>query len=168
MTDAVHLPYRPCVGIAVFNRHGHVFVGQRVGGNELLAPCDIWQMPQGGIDRGEAPLDAALRELWEETSIKTVSLLAEAPEWIYYDLPVHLVGKAWKGRYRGQKQRWFAFRFEGDETQINISSPGDGHKPEFQKWSWMPLASLPAQVVPFKRAAYEQVVGHFNSLAVAL
>ena len=110
------LPYRPCVGVMLLNRDGLVFVGRRKSeaGGEHVADGYAWQMPQGGIDPGETPYEAALRELYEETNIRTVSLLAEAPEWYAYDLPPIVAGRAWKGRYRGQTQKWFAFRFEGD------------------------------------------------------
>ena len=152
--------YRPCVGLAVFNREGLVFLGRRrmEGGN----PQRAWQMPQGGIDPGETPLQAALRELYEETSMRSVSLLAEAEEWFCYDLPAPLAGQAWKGRYRGQTQKWFAFRFEGDESEIDVSKPGGGrHKPEFSGWRWERLERVPGLIIPFKRQVYERVAEAF-------
>lgn len=162
------LPYRDCVGIAVFNRRGEVFVGQRKGMGDPEQSADhgsAWQMPQGGIDKGEDPLRCALRELHEETSITSVSLLAEAPEWIYYDLPDEALGIAFKGHYRGQRQRWFAFAFQGDDSEINVLTPGGGkHKAEFDGWRWEKLSRLPALIVPFKRDAYQKVVDAFADI----
>lgn len=158
------LPYRPCVGIMLLNASGEAFVGKRRGGPEQVADGYEWQMPQGGIDDGEAPRPAAERELWEETGIRAVTLLAEKPDWIRYDLPDALVGKAWKGRYRGQTQKWFAFRFDGRDADIDVLNPPDGHKPEFVDWKWAALDRLPDLVVPFKRPVYERVVAHFRPL----
>jgi putative (di)nucleoside polyphosphate hydrolase len=162
------LPYRDCVGVAVFNRDGHVFVGRRKPDNKLEDRTEIaapWQMPQGGIDKGEEPYPAALRELFEETSIRSVELIAEAPGWIHYDLPDAAIGIALKGKYRGQRQRWFAFRFTGDEAEIDVTDPGDGTMPaEFDAWRWAPLAELPDLIVPFKRQAYLEVVAAFADL----
>jgi putative (di)nucleoside polyphosphate hydrolase len=162
------LPYRDCVGVAVFNREGKVFIGRRTPDefsedrSEVAAP---WQMPQGGIDKGEEPLPAALRELYEETSIRSVRLVAEAPDWIHYDLPDEALGVALKGKYRGQRQRWFAFAFDGDESEINVLAPGGGaHPSEFNAWRWAALSALPDLIVPFKREAYEQVVAAFADL----
>lgn len=158
--------YRRCVGLAVFNRDGLVFLGRRRAGVESGHAPEAWQLPQGGIDPGESPLAAAKRELYEETSIRSVALMGEAPDWLCYDLPAPLAGKAWRGRYRGQTQKWFAFRFQGDEAEINVSKPGGGaHKPEFSDWRWERLERIPALIVPFKRAVYEQVVTAFSSLA---
>ncbi|WP_055046762.1 RNA pyrophosphohydrolase [Devosia sp. A16] len=160
------MPYRDCVGIAVFNAEGLVFVGRRKpeGNPEHTTVNDSpWQMPQGGIDKGETPIDAAWRELFEETSIRTADLITEAPEWIYYDLPDEALGIALRGKYRGQRQRWFAFRFTGDEAEINVESPGGGaHPAEFDKWRWERLETLPDLIVPFKRDAYLQVVEAFK------
>jgi putative (di)nucleoside polyphosphate hydrolase len=163
------MPYRDCVGVAVFNRAGEVFIGRRKPDpwtedtSEIDAP---WQMPQGGIDAGEAPLDAAWRELFEETSIRSVELLAEAPDWIFYDLPDAALGIALKGRYRGQRQRWFAFRFTGPDTEIDVENPGGGaHPAEFDAWRWERLERLPDLIVPFKRDAYLAVVAAFAHLA---
>jgi putative (di)nucleoside polyphosphate hydrolase len=166
------LPYRDCVGVAVFNNEGLVFVGRRKpGGNpeHVTGNNSPWQMPQGGIDKGEAPLEAAWRELYEETSIRTADLIAEAPEWIYYDLPDEALGIALKGKYRGQRQRWFAFRFTGDESEIEVVSPGGGaHPAEFDTWRWEELENLPDLIVPFKRDAYLQVVRAFSSVPAGI
>lgn len=167
MTKAHDLPYRPCVGMMVLNAAGEVWAGHRKvrPADELDGAAMLWQLPQGGIDEGEEPLAAARRELYEETGIRSVSLLAEAPGWITYDLPEHLVGVALKGRFRGQKQKWFAFRFEGDESEIAIDPPPGGHAAEFDAWAWKPMEALPGLIVPFKRRAYEQVVAAFRHLA---
>ena len=166
--DRESLPYRDCVGIALFNDNGQVLIGRRKpegdpeDSAELGAP---WQMPQGGIDKGEAPEVAALRELFEETSVRSVEQVAEAPDWIYYDLPEDMLGIALKGKYRGQRQRWFAFRFVGSESEINVTEPGDGSMPaEFETWRWEDLSRLPDLIVPFKREAYLQVVAAFEDL----
>ena len=161
---AEDLPYRPCVGIVVVNREGLVWTGRRLyeDKGEFAATDHVWQMPQGGIDKGEAPLHAAKRELYEETGISSISLLAEAPDWIDYDLPKELIGVALKGKYRGQTQRWFAFRFEGDESEIAINPPPDGHKAEFDAWQWRPIREVPDLIIPFKRAVYEKVIAAFS------
>jgi putative (di)nucleoside polyphosphate hydrolase len=123
-------------------------------------------MPQGGIDPGEEPYPAALRELYEETNIRSVEKLGELAEWIAYDIPRDIVGEAWGGKYRGQKQKWFALRFTGQDREINVAAPGGGHhKPEFIDWRWVELKSLPDLVVPFKRQAYETVVNAFANFA---
>lgn len=164
---ADELPYRPCVGIMVLNRQGLVWVGRRLSENnsESDGSPQLWQMPQGGIDKGEDPLKAAYRELFEETGMKTVSLLVEAKDWINYDLPAHLIGIGLKGKFRGQTQRWFAFRFEGEESEINIENPPSGQHQEFDAWDWKPMADLPGLIVSFKRPAYEKVVAEFSHLA---
>ncbi|MDF1599281.1 RNA pyrophosphohydrolase [Mesorhizobium sp. YIM 152430] len=161
------LPYRPCVGIMVLNRDGLVWVGRRIAepDGEMAGAAQLWQMPQGGIDAGEDPLEAARRELFEETGMKSVSLIETAPDWINYDLPPHLVGVALKGKYCGQTQRWFAFRFEGSDDEIAIDPPRGGHMAEFDAWDWKPMADLPDLIVPFKRGVYEAVVDAFRHLA---
>jgi putative (di)nucleoside polyphosphate hydrolase len=160
------LPYRPCVGIMLMNRDGLVFVGRRrFEGDESGGHAYAWQMPQGGIDPGEDPYRAALRELYEETGVRSVKLLGEAPEWYCYDLPAFVAGRPWKGRYRGQKQKWFALAFTGDDAEIDIGSPGGrGHRPEFDEWRWEQMQRLPELIVPFKRPVYERVVGVFRDL----
>ena len=165
--DPETLPYRPCVGLMVLNAAGLVWVGHRIAepDGEMAGSERLWQMPQGGIDKGEDPLEAARRELYEETGMRSVSLIAEAPDWINYDLPRHLVGIVWKGKYRGQTQKWFAFRFEGDESEIRINPPPGGHEAEFDRWDWRPMADLQDLVVPFKREVYDQVVAAFRHLA---
>lgn len=170
--DRDKLPYRDCVGTAVFNAQGLVLIGRRRAGDDPEDSAEFgspWQMPQGGIDRGEAPADTALRELWEETSIRSVEQIAEAPDWIYYDLPDEALGIALKGKYRGQRQRWFAFRFTGDDSEIDVTAPGGGaHRPEFDRWRWEELARLPDLVVPFKRDAYLRVVEAFRDIPIRL
>lgn len=166
MAGAPELPYRPCVGIMVLNAEGLVWVGRRIPleNSEYDGSSQLWQMPQGGIDPDEDPYAAALRELYEETGMETVSLLAEAPDWITYDLPAHLIGIGLKGRFRGQSQKWFAFRFEGTEEEIHINPPPGGHETEFDAWEWKPMRELPDLIVPFKRSVYEAVVQQFLPL----
>jgi putative (di)nucleoside polyphosphate hydrolase len=165
-TNLASLPYRPCVGIMVLNNDHRVWAGHRIPEpkGELEDHNHLWQMPQGGIDPGEAPLTAAKRELYEETGIRSVSFLAEAPHWISYDLPAHLIGVALKGKYRGQSQKWFAFRFEGDATEIQINPPPGGHTAEFDAWDWKVMNDLPNLIVPFKRGVYQQVISAFSYL----
>jgi putative (di)nucleoside polyphosphate hydrolase len=159
------LPYRPCVGQMVINRDGLIWVGCRADAkNEAEGRGAWWQMPQGGIDDGEDPRAAALRELYEETSIRSVEIVDELPDWLHYDLPPDLIGKAWGGRYRGQKQRWFAMRFHGTDGEISIVPPA-GHTAEFVDWRWAHIDELPALIVPFKRAVYDIVLAHFAPLA---
>lgn len=161
------LPYRPCAGIMVLNDKGLVWAGRRIsqGNSEFDGSPQLWQMPQGGIDEGEGPLAAAIRELYEETGMKTVTLLAEARDWIHYDLPPQLIGIGLRGKYRGQAQKWFAFRFDGDESEIQINPPPGSNEAEFDAWDWKPMESLPELIVPFKRSVYEQVVEQFRHLA---
>ena len=151
-------PYRPCVGIMLLNARGHVFVAQRIDQR-----VEAWQMPQGGIDDGEAPAAAALRELAEEIGTDKAEILAESPDWIPYDLPETLADKVWKGRYRGQTQKWFAMRFTGADRDIDINTK----HPEFDAWRWAAIDDLPNLIVPFKRDVYEQVVARFRHLADA-
>jgi len=158
--------YRPCVGIALFNRAGLVFVGRRrVGaGNGNLRHA--WQMPQGGIDEGETTAAAALRELYEETSVRSVEPLGESANWLSYDIPTPLAGLAWKGRYVGQRQKWHAFRFTGEESEIDVEHPGGGkHKPEFGAWRWERLERVPQLIVPFKREVYATIAKEFAPFA---
>jgi putative (di)nucleoside polyphosphate hydrolase len=149
------LPYRRGVGIVLFNAANRVFVAQRIDN-----PGPAWQMPQGGIDPDETPLDAAWRELHEETGVRSAELVAETPNWLRYDLPHDLVPKIWKGRYRGQEQKWYAFRFTGDESEIVI----DGEHAEFSTWRWADLPETPKLIVDFKRGLYEDVVKAFQHL----
>jgi putative (di)nucleoside polyphosphate hydrolase len=151
----------------LLNREGRVFLGRRrsEAGPEHVSNGYAWQMPQGGIDPGEDAYAAALRELYEETNVRSVALLAEAPDWYAYDLPAVVAGRAWKGRYRGQTQKWFAFRFIGSEDEIDISHPGGGrHKPEFDAWRWENMDRLTELIIPFKRPVYEKVVEAFAHL----
>lgn len=162
------LPYRPCVGIALFNAEGRVWVGRRSDVDaEGEGDGHWWQMPQGGLDGDEAPEQAAYRELYEETSIpeSDARFIRAAPDWIAYDLPKELVGISWKGRFRGQKQKWIALRYTGDESTIDVLRPGGGKfKPEFSDWRWEKLERLPELIVPFKRHVYEQVVAAFADI----
>lgn len=163
MSDQPEAGYRRCAGIALFNCDGLVFIGDRAGGGpEHESGPYSWQMPQGGIDKGETPYEAAVRELYEETGVTSISLLGEAPEWLTYDLPQEIAGSAWKGRFRGQTQKWFAFRFDGDEAEINVHSPGGGHKAEFVRWRWEHLDRTPQLIIPFKRNVYDGVVQAFS------
>lgn len=161
------LPYRRCVGVVLFNRDGLVWIGCRLDKDvEGEGEGHWWQMPQGGLDKGEQPYRGALRELYEETSIETVSLIREAPGWLKYDLPPELIGQSWGGRYRGQKQKWFALRFEGAEADIDVARPGGGkHKPEFSEWRWEKLERLPELIVPFKRQVYQEIAALFSDIA---
>lgn len=159
------LPYRACVGLCVFNRQGLVFVGRRIEGAEHVDDTHVWQMPQGGIDKGEDTDKAALRELYEETNIRSVEKLGEVDEWLSYDIPRKIGEEVWKGRYRGQTQKWFALRFTGDESEIDLAHPAGGHKPEFSEWRWEPMKNLPGLIIPFKRPVYEKVVEAFSKFA---
>jgi putative (di)nucleoside polyphosphate hydrolase len=162
------LPYRACAGLAVFNREGRVFIGRRLDGPEHTDATHCWQMPQGGIDPGEDTYRAALRELYEETSIRSVQKLGEIPEWLTYDIPREIAGRAWRGKYRGQTQKWYALRFTGEESEINIVEPGGGaHRPEFAGWRWERLEKTPELVVPFKAPVYGRVVRAFAQYAQA-
>jgi putative (di)nucleoside polyphosphate hydrolase len=165
-TDPSTLPYRPCVGIMVLNREGQVWIGRRLPKWSDDRSAFIWQMPQGGIDPGEDPREAALRELEEETSIRSVAVVGESRDWLSYDLPDHLVGVALKGRYRGQRQKWFVVRFTGAEDEIDIK-PRPGHKAEFDAWRWAAMPDLPGLIVPFKRSIYVALLDEFGHLGKA-
>ncbi|PCH45503.1 MAG: RNA pyrophosphohydrolase [Hyphomicrobiales bacterium] len=160
------LPYRPCAGIMVLNTENKVWMGHRLAGDgdEIRADDKRWQMPQGGIDKGEKPVDAAKRELWEETGIKNATLLDQTPDWLTYDLPQDLLGTALKGKWRGQKQMWFACRFHGHDSEINISHPPDGAPVEFDDWQWVDFDEVAERIVAFKRHVYLQVVERFSPL----
>lgn len=147
------LPYRPCAGVMLTNPEGLIFAGERID------TPGAWQMPQGGIDPGETPREAALRELEEETGLRRerVHILAESADWITYDLPEELVGRLWGGRYCGQKQRWFLMRFEGADSEVDIARV----HPEFSTWAWLPAERLLESIVPFKRRVYDKVLAEF-------
>lgn len=150
------LPYRPCVGVMLFNADGMVFVGKRID-----QTAEGWQMPQGGIDDGETPSQAALRELEEEIGTNNADILREHDEWLAYDLPQHLLGVALHGRYRGQRQKWIAMRFRGTDSEINVKTA----HPEFAHWKWLAVEALPRMIVPFKRDTYAKVIASFRDLA---
>lgn len=150
------LPYRPCAGVMLLNREGLVFVGRRIE-----QTVEGWQMPQGGIDEGETPAEAALRELEEETGTGKAEILREHPDWLTYDLPPHLLGIALHGRYRGQRQKWFAMRFTGRDCDIDIKTS----HPEFAEWKWLAIEALPRLIVPFKRDIYTKIIAAFRDLA---
>ena len=156
------LPYRPCVGMMLVNRAGLVFIGRRTSGPGHIDGIHAWQMPQGGIDEGEDTYKAALRELYEETNVRSVERLAESRDWYFYDIPRELASQAWSGKYRGQKQKWYALRFVGDDSEIDIAHPAGGHDPEFVEWRWEKMARLPELIIPFKRKVYEQVIEEFR------
>ena len=156
------LPYRPNVGAVLFNRSGLVFVARRADMPNAEGPAGGWQLPQGGIDEGEDPGTALLRELEEEIGTSKAEVIGEHPDWLTYDLPPNLLGIAWRGRYRGQRQRWFALRFTGEDSDIRLDL--DPH-PEFDAWRWVSLAELPLLAVPFKRAIYEILAESFVRFA---
>jgi putative (di)nucleoside polyphosphate hydrolase len=162
MQSNSELGYRPCVGIMLFDRTGSVWIGRRADKPNPEGDGLWWQMPQGGIDPGEDPREAVLRELAEETSIRSATIIAEAPEWYRYDLPEQLIGKSWGGRYRGQTQKWFAARFTGNDSEVDLDPPG--HEREFDAWRWARMDELLDVVVPFKRAVYEKVIAAFRHL----
>ena len=157
------LPYRPCVGVMLLNEAGKVWVGRRIPQWDGDGSSHMWQMPQGGIDEGETPLQAGLRELEEETGVNDCQFLAEYPGWLKYDLPEKALGKALGGKYRGQKQKWLAMRFLGDESDIDISGH-NGMPPEFDQWKWVAIDALADLVVPFKAHIYRQLASHFLPL----
>ena len=150
------LPYRPAVGVMLLNRQGLVFVGKRID-----QTIEGWQMPQGGIDKGEEPRQAVMRELKEETGTDKARIIAEMPDWVTYDLPPHLVGIAFHGKYGGQRQKWFAMRFTGKDADIDLTA----HEPEFSAFQWVSLSELPSLIVPFKRETYKAVIAAFQKLA---
>ena len=154
MTDPAALPYRPCAGIMLLNAQGKVFVGQRFD-----SALDAWQMPQGGIDEGEDAEAAAFRELREETGIAPhlVKLITRSAREHHYDLPDHMIGRIWKGKYRGQRQIWFLMRFLGSDSDIDIAT----HTQEFRAWRWAAPDQLIDLIVPFKRELYANVIAEF-------
>ncbi len=156
MTDPHSLPYRDCVGIMLLNTDNQVFVAKRI---DMVS--EAWQMPQGGIDEGESPEECAMRELEEEIGTANADIIETMEEWLHYDLPEHLVPKVWGGKYRGQRQKWFAMRFKGADSDINLETA----EPEFSEWQWTSMASLPDLIVPFKRELYSQLVKRFQHLA---
>lgn len=150
------LPYRPGVGLMLFNPQGLVFTAKRID-----TEADAWQMPQGGIDEGETPRQAAFRELKEEIGTDSAEILGESADWFRYDLPQDLVGKVWKGRFRGQTQKWFALRFTGRDCDIDIRT----EHPEFRDWRWSRFDQLLTLIVPFKRDLYRAVISEFTPIA---
>jgi putative (di)nucleoside polyphosphate hydrolase len=158
-----NLPYRPNVGAVLFNRDGLVFVARRADMPNAEGPAGGWQLPQGGIDAGEDPGVAIFRELEEEIGTRKAVVLGEHPDWLTYDLPPGLLGIAWRGRYRGQRQRWFAMRFTGEDSDIRLDFDPN---PEFDAWRWVSLSELPALAVPFKRAIYEILTESFARFVV--
>jgi putative (di)nucleoside polyphosphate hydrolase len=153
--DSVVSQYRAAVGIMLLNRQGEVFVARRIDHADKYRP---WQMPQGGIDPGETPRQAALRELREEIGTDKADILGESRTWLKYDLPVDLAGGVWGGRYRGQRQKWFAMRFTGNDGEINLAT----EHPEFDAWKWIAPERLPGLIVPFKRQLYLDVLAEFH------
>ena len=162
-------PYRPNVGIALFNTDGLVLAGHRFAdaGPEIILPGHEWQMPQGGIDAGEDLVAAARRELWEETNVRSVALLGVMDGWWSYDFPPYDGPPHKLSPFRGQRQRWIAFRFEGEESEIDVRAPGCGEPAEFDRWAWLPLAELPGLVVPFRAPVYERVAVAFGGFSRA-
>ena len=156
-TNFNKLPYRSNVGIMMVNEKGYVFVGQRLDNNQ-----NAWQMPQGGIDAGEDPETAAYRELLEETGVKKqdVRFVASSSQWLSYDLPEDLIPILWNGKFRGQKQKWFLFKFLGEDGDINIAT----EHPEFSKWKWISKENLLKEIVPFKKSVYENVIKEFKNI----
>ncbi|MEQ9172996.1 MAG: RNA pyrophosphohydrolase [Rhodospirillales bacterium] len=153
-------PYRPGVGALLLNSAGRVWVGERIrrAGQQMEYP---WQLPQGGLDEGEEPRDAVIRELEEETGTARAEIIGETPDWLTYDLPADVRDRVWKGRFRGQRQKWYALRFLGTDEDFDLNTH---HKPEFSSWRWAPMAELPALVVPFKRGLYHDLLAAFRHL----
>ena len=156
LQESTILPYRRGVGALLINTDGLVFAGRRIG-----VHSEAWQMPQGGIDEGESPEQAVMRELKEEAGTDKAKIIAESRDWLTYDLPDELIGVAWGGQFRGQTQKWFALKFMGSDKDININA---FDKPEFSKWRWLEIYELPGLIVPFKRQLYEDVLTEFKDL----
>ena len=154
--------YRPCVGVMLINAQGLVWIGRRFEKQNDDGIGKWWQMPQGGIDEKEDPANAAIRELYEETAVTSAHIVAESPSWYNYDLPEHLIGKSWNGKYRGQKQKWFALKFDGQDSEINLKPPG--HKQEFDEWRWAKMDEMLEIIIPFKREVYVDVIAAFRHL----
>jgi putative (di)nucleoside polyphosphate hydrolase len=165
MTERVKpeiVAYRPCVGVMLLNAQGLVWIGRRFEKQNDDGVGKWWQMPQGGIDSGEDPAKAAIRELYEETAVTNAHIVAESPNWYNYDLPEHLIGKSWGGKYRGQKQKWFALKFTGPDSEINLKPPG--HKQEFDEWRWAKMDEMLKLIIPFKHEVYVDVIAAFRHL----
>jgi putative (di)nucleoside polyphosphate hydrolase len=152
------LPYRRGVGIVLFNKDGLVFAGRRKG-----IHSEAWQMPQGGIDEGESPEQAVMRELEEETGTNKAKIVAKTLDWLSYDLPENLINVTWNGQFRGQIQKWFAIRFLGSDKDINISA---FEKPEFIEWQWLEISDLLRYIVPFKHQLYKDIISEFKDLQI--
>lgn len=146
------LPYRPCVGLMLLNEHGRVLVAKRI---DTLV--EAWQMPQGGIDEGESPQMTAFREMEEEIGTRNAEILQEHDGWLSYDLPDHLIGRVWNGKYRGQRMKWFLMRYLGQDSDINLNTP----HPEFSEWKWLDISELTGSIVEFKRPLYAGLVEYF-------
>jgi putative (di)nucleoside polyphosphate hydrolase len=163
------LPLRPCVGVVLFNAEGLVLVGRHrpkwAAQRASYVGDAVWQLPQGGIEPREPSRETAFRELWEETGVRNASLIAEIPGWLTYQLPPELLGIALKGKYAGHRLRWYAMRFEGDDSEIDIGPKGSMLKPEFDAWRWVPLADVPSLAIDFRRTVYEEVVQEFARFA---
>ncbi len=162
MSNSAITAYRPCVGLMLFNPQGLVWIGRRFEKQNDDGIGKWWQMPQGGIDEGEDIEVAALRELYEETGIKSATVLAKSKDWYHYDLPEHLIGKSWNGKYRGQKQMWFALRFDGTDAEVTLKLPGQ--KQEFDQWRWAKMDEMIELIIPFKREVYVEVIKEFRHL----
>lgn len=150
------LPYRPCAGIMLLNKDGKVFVAKRID-----TQVEAWQMPQGGIDEGEEPMDAAIRELEEETGVTDVRIIEEYDGWLTYDLPDELYGKVWQGKYGGQTMKWYVMRYNGEDSEINIKT----EHAEFSTWKWAKMSDLEDMIIPFKKEIYRTLAEKFKDLA---